>query len=116
MASKFSKFLTFTAVIGAATAVGLAIYKKKKDADFMEDDFDDFDDIVEFDDDFSDLDAEDRSYTSIIGGSADDEEDTEEDEDLSDSLTEEEKEALSDSISSDMEDEEDDELFGSSKL
>lgn len=117
MASKFSKFLTFTAVIGAATAVGLALYKKKKDDDFINDDFDDFDDIVEFDDDFNDLDSEDRAYTSIVNNSvADDEAKDDDERDLSDSLTEEEKDALSDSISSDIEDEEDADLFGDSTL
>ncbi len=115
MASKFSKFLTFTAIIGAATAVGMAIYKKNKSEDFFDDDFDDFDDVVEFDDEFLDLDTEDRGYTSIGNTTSSDVEE-DEDADLSDSLTSEEKEALSESINSDIEDEEDKDLFKSSDL
>lgn len=89
MASKFTKFLTFTAIIGAATAAGVALYKKHNNKAFIEDDFDDFDDFD--DDDFDDL-EEDRGYTSIIPD--EDKEDDDMEDELTSSLTDEEKDAL----------------------
>lgn len=64
MMKKIFKAVGFIAVTAAAVAGGLALYKKfmKSDEDF--DDFDDFDD-EDFDDDFSDLDIENRGYTTI---------------------------------------------------
>lgn len=64
MAKKFGKFLGFAAITAAAVAGGMAIYKKFKQSDEDFDDFDDFDDD-DFDDDFSDLDIENRGYTSL---------------------------------------------------
>ena len=55
MASKFTKFLTITAAIGAASAAGVALYKKYKDDKSFDDDFDDAD----FDDDLFEDDDED---------------------------------------------------------
>lgn len=47
MASKFTKFLSFTAVLSAAAAAGYVLYKKHADnKDLIEDFDDDFDDFV----------------------------------------------------------------------
>ena len=95
MASKFTKFLSFTAVLSAAAAAGYVLYKKHADNKGLIDDFDD--DFDDFDDDFDDLDSEDRGYTSIHPEDlSDDAEEDEPESGLSDTLTEDEKEALSD--------------------
>lgn len=64
MFKKLGKALGFVAVAAAAVAGGMAIYKKCKGKDEDFDDFEDFDDD-DFDDDFSDMDVENRGYTSI---------------------------------------------------
>lgn len=64
MFKKLGKALGFVAVAAAAVAGGMAIYKKCKGSDEDFDDFEDFDDD-DFDDDFSDMDIENRGYTSI---------------------------------------------------
>lgn len=64
MFKKIGKVLGFAAIAAAAVAGGMALYNKFKKSDEDFDDFDDFDDD-DFDDDFSDLDIENRGYTSI---------------------------------------------------
>lgn len=64
MFKKLGKALGFVAVAAAAVAGGIAIFKKFNKSDNDIDDFEDFDDD-DFDDDFSDMDIENRGYTSI---------------------------------------------------
>ncbi len=75
MFKKLGKALGFVAVAAAAVAGGMAIYKKCKGTDEDFDDFEDFDDD-DFDDDFSDMDIENRGYTSISPEETSDTEDT----------------------------------------
>ena len=58
MASKFTKFLSFTAVLSAAAAAGYVLYKKHADNKDLIDDFDDDFDDDDFDEDFEDDDDE----------------------------------------------------------
>lgn len=83
MFKKLCKALGFVAVAAAAVAGGMAIYKKCKGSDEDFDDFEDFDDD-DFDDDFSDMDIENRGYTSI---SPDDESGTESTDSSDDTTT-----------------------------
>ncbi len=84
MAKKLGKFLAFTAIVGAAVAGGVALFKKYKEtSDDFDDDFSDFDDD-DFDDDFSDEDDEaddsessDRGYTPIAPVTDEEQEDSE---------------------------------------
>ena len=64
MFKKLGKLLGFVVVAAAAVAGGMALYNKYKKSEEDFDDFDDFDDD-DFDDDFSDLDIENRGYTSL---------------------------------------------------
>lgn len=72
MAKKFTKFLAFTAVIGAAAA-GAYYYMHRKDKEIF-DDFDDFDDEEEDQDKVVDFfpkkeeSAEDRNYVPLDFG------------------------------------------------
>lgn len=64
MIKKFFKLIVFVAATIGAVGGGFALYNKFKNSHTNDDDFDDFDDD-DFDDDFSDLDIENRGYTSI---------------------------------------------------
>lgn len=64
MAKKFIKFIIFISATIGVIGGGLALYNKFKSSHVNDEDFDDFDD-EDFDDDFSDLDIENRGYTTI---------------------------------------------------
>ena len=64
MFKKLFKAVGYVAIGAAAVAGGMALYNKYKKSDDDFEDLDDFDDD-DFDDDFSDLDIENRGYTSI---------------------------------------------------
>lgn len=64
MAKKILKFLAFAAVIGAAVAVGIALYKKYTEKDSWDEDFDDFDDDFE-DEDLEVENIKSREYVPI---------------------------------------------------
>ncbi len=64
MIKKLCKCVGFVAVAAATVVGGMALYNKFKKSDEDFDDFDDFDD-EDFDDDFADLDIENRGYTAL---------------------------------------------------
>ncbi|RDU22468.1 hypothetical protein [Anaerosacchariphilus polymeriproducens] len=64
MAKKFLKFLAFAAMVSAAVAVGIALYKKYTEKDSWDDDFDDFDDDFE-DEDLEMENIKSREYVPI---------------------------------------------------
>lgn len=72
MLKKLFKAVGYVAVGAAAVAGGMALYNKYKKSDDDFEDLDDFDDD-DFDDDFSDLDIENRGYTSITPDASEEE-------------------------------------------